>query len=144
MFQGDYVHNIDSKNRLFIPAKFREELGESFIIYPSPDGCLFVFTEAHWQGIADQISAQSKTAADRIRQRNAMYGVISVKPDKQGRVTLTPELIRRAGLNKEVMIFGMTSRVEIWDLDRWNRMMSQLPDGTDGTSIEELYPEINY
>ena len=142
MFQGAYIHNIDSKNRLFIPAKFRDELGDSFVIYPSPDGCLFVFTEEHWKDIANQIEAQSKTAADRIRQRTAMYGVDTVKPDKQGRVTLNSELIRRAGLKKEVMIFGMTNRVEIWDLDRWNRMMSQLPECGDGNSIEELYPEI--
>lgn len=144
MFQGDYIHNIDAKNRLFIPAKFREELGDSFVVCPSPDGCLFVYTEEHWQQIAAQIAQKSSSRIDRIRQRNALFGVTTVSPDKQGRITLTPRLIEKAHLQKEVMIFGMTNRIEIWDMERWNRMMDELPQSEDGMDSEDLYPEINY
>lgn len=144
MFQGDFIHNLDAKNRLFIPAKFREELGNSFIVCPSPDGCLFVYTEDHWKDIAMQIAQKSASRRDRIRQRNSLFGVTQVTPDKQGRITLPPRLIEKAGLSKEVMIFGMTTRIEIWDLDRWNKMMDDEAVGEDGLEDEDLYPEINY
>ena len=144
MFQGNHVHNIDAKNRLFIPAKFREELGESFVVCPSPDGCLFVYTEEHWADIAQQISAKSQTRQDRIRQRNAFFGVTTVVPDKQGRITLTPILMEKAGLSKEVMIFGMTTRIEIWDMDRWNTMMASMLSAENGLEDEDMFPEINY
>ena len=143
MFQGNFVHNLDAKNRLFIPAKFREELGESFVVCPSPDGCLFVYTEEHWADIAKQISMKSVTREDRMRQRKALFGVATVSPDKQGRITLTPMLMQKAGLTKEVMIFGMTTRIEIWDLDRWNDLMNAV-EGEGGLEDEDAYPEINY
>lgn len=144
MFQGDYTHNLDAKNRLFIPANFRDELGDRFVVCPSPDGCLFVYTEDHWTDIAMQINQKSQTRRDRIKQRNALYGSTTVSPDKQGRITLPSILVQKAGLKKEVMIFGMSTRIEIWDIDRWNTMMNGAIDCEDGLDDEDLYPEINY
>lgn len=144
MFQGDYVHNLDTKNRLFIPAKFREELGDEFVLYPSPDGCIFVFTKKHWDSIAEQIAAKSATRVDRNKQRRALLGVTNVSPDKQGRITLTPRLIEQAGLKKEVVIFGMMKRIEIWDMDRWNALVDGMPVADNGVEDEDFYPEINY
>lgn len=144
MFQGTYTHSMDAKNRLFIPAKFREELGDSFVICPSPDGCLFVYTEAHWADIAEQIAEKSRTREDRMRQRHAFYGVTTVVPDKQGRITIPAILMDMAGLEKDVMIFGMTKRIEIWDLHRWNNMMEVVTAAENGVEDEELFPEINY
>lgn len=144
MFQGDYVHNLDAKNRLFIPSKFREELGDEFVLYPSPDGCIFIFTKEHWDSIAEQIAAKAITRVDRNKQRRALIGVTTVSPDKQGRITLTPRLIERAGLKKEVVIFGMMKRIEIWDMDRWNALVDGMPVGDNGVEDEDFYPEINY
>lgn len=143
MFQGDFVHNIDPKNRLFIPAKFREELGDTFVVYPSPDGCLFIFTEEHWKDVTKQIMMNSEKTSDRLSQRVAMYGVSTVSPDKQGRITLTPFLVKKAGLQKEVMIFGVNTRIELWDMDRWNAMMEEALNA-EGEAAESLYPTINY
>lgn len=141
LFQGDFKHTIDAKNRIFMPARFREALGESFIVYPAPDGCLFVFTNEKWETIANQIKGQSSTKEERKRQRRAFYGVLTVEPDKQGRITLSPFLVEHAGLKKDVMIFGMTDRIEIWDMDRWNE--EAMPASED-LSEDELYPEIIY
>ena len=140
LFQGDFKHTIDSKNRIFIPARFREAHGASFIVYPAPDGCLFIFTNEKWESIANQIKGQSATIEDRKRQRRAFYGVLTVEPDKQGRITLSLILVDHAGLKKDVMIFGMTDRIEIWDLDRWNNeAMASSEEMTD-----DIYPEIIY
>jgi len=140
LFQGDFKHTIDSKNRIFIPARFREALGDSFIVYPAPDGCLFIFTNEKWESIANQIKGQSATIEDRKRQRRAFYGVLTVEPDKQGRITLSQFLVDHAGLKKDVIIFGMTDRIEIWDLDRWNNeAMASSEEMTD-----DIYPEIIY
>jgi len=140
LFQGDFKHTIDSKNRIFIPARFREALGDSFIVYPAPDGCLFIFTNEKWESIANQIKGQSATIEDRKRQRRAFYGVLTVEPDKQGRITLSQFLVDHAGLKKDVIIFGMTDRIEIWDLDRWNNeAMASSEEMTD-----DIYPDIIY
>lgn len=141
LFQGDFQHNIDMKNRLFIPARFREALGDSFIVFPSPDGCLFIYTNERWEALANQIKGQSSTKEARRRQRRAFYGVLTVEPDKQGRITLSQKLVEHAGLKREVMIFGMTDRIEIWDMDRWNEEAMIAPEDA---SEEELYPELDY
>lgn len=120
VFQGEFYHTIDVKNRLFIPAKFREGLGEQFVVYPSADGCLFCYTEEKWLEVAAQIEQCSGNAEDRTRQRRLMRGVATVTPDKQGRITLTSYHVERAGLEKDVVVYGMTGRVEIWDVNRFN------------------------
>lgn len=144
MFQGEYYHSLDSKNRLFIPARFREELGNEFYLTPSPEGCIFVFPEERWKFICDQQSQNDSTVADRNKIRRALWGVTSVTPDKQGRVTLTPRLIQYADLQKEVLIFGMTTRVEIWNLDRFNNAISSNPKPIEGLIDESLFPYVNF
>lgn len=128
VFQGEFNHTLDAKNRLFIPAKFREGLGEQFVVYPSPDGCLFCYTEEKWLEVAEQIEQCSGNTADRTMQRRLLRGVSTVTPDKQGRITLSGYHVERAALEKEVVVYGMTGRVEIWNVDRFNAEMGEISE----------------
>lgn len=111
-FYGNHKHTLDAKNRLFIPAKFREGLGESFILYsPKDQNCLYAYNEADW----DDISKEVIETGDLDMQRYFFDDALSVEPDKQGRITIKAEFCKRVGLKKEVIVAGVGKRVEIWD-----------------------------
>lgn len=125
-FLGEYQHNIDQKNRVFIPAKFRDALGESFTLCQAPsEGCLFAYPDEKWEELSREISAQTNTLEARQRQRLFFRGSQTVEPDKQGRITITQKLCDYANLAKEVVIFGADTRVELWDKEKWERMMDE-------------------
>lgn len=141
-FEGEFYHTIDVKNRLFIPAKFREGLGESFKVYPAPEGCLFCYTEEKWNAVSAQIMQHSSKSMDRTRQRQLARGVGTGAPDKQGRITLTAYQADWAGLKKDVVVYGVTDRVEIWDAEKFNKEMGE---GEAPFTIEEIDDmEINF
>lgn len=119
-FLGTFQHTLDVKNRLFIPARFRDGLGERFVVMRAPDRCLFIYDDENWIRIMSQVRSKSATAEDRARQRNTYRGIITVTPDKQGRITLPQELIEYAGLGKEVVIFGCDNRIELWSREAWD------------------------
>jgi MraZ protein len=114
MMLGSFKHGIDTKNRLFIPSKFREELGESFVIARSPRGkCLRVFPAEEWNATLkkyDSLDARDREVIVRALTRNAAQ----VSPDTQGRVVLPPELIEHAKIEKNIMIVGCCDYAEIW------------------------------
>ena len=114
MMLGSFKHGIDTKNRLFIPSKFREELGESFVIARSPRGkCLRVFPAEEWNATLkkyDSLDARDREVIVRALTRNAAQ----VSPDTQGRVVLPPELMSIAELEKNVYIIGCQTYCEIW------------------------------
>lgn len=122
MFIGEYQHTLDSKGRLFIPARFREGLGERFIMTKGLDRCLFAYSPGEWQTLEEKLKKLPFARADaRAFVRLFFSGAAEVEVDKQGRVLIPANLRTYAGLDKEVVILGVSSRVEIWAREEWER-----------------------
>ena len=121
MFMGEYSHTIDTKGRLIIPSKFREELGETFVVTKGLDGCLFVFSDEEWK--AFEIKLKSLPLTNKNARQFARFFVAGATPcelDKQGRILLPATLREFAGLEKDVVLTGMLNRIEIWSKEKWN------------------------
>lgn len=120
MFMGEYNHTIDAKGRLIIPAKFREVLGDEFVVTKGMDGCLFVFDNSEWQAFAEKLRSLPMIDKE-VRQftRFFLAGAASVEVDKQGRILLPSVLRDFAGITKDTVLIGVGSRIEIWSKDRW-------------------------
>ena len=121
MFLGEYHHSIDDKGRLIIPAKFRSELGDKFIITRGIENCLFAYPEKRWEEIVHKLESLPFTKKDaRNFTRFFLSGATVAEFDKQGRVNITSPLINYAGIEKECIIIGTGDRLEIWSEDAWN------------------------
>ncbi len=127
MLMGSYQHNIDAKGRIIMPAKFREELGETFYATKGADACITVFSPKGWEEFGAKICALPSAQAKDLK-RFFFSSAAELIPDKQGRVQLTPLLREYAHLRKDVMVIGTGSLVEIWDLERWNRYNSEISE----------------
>lgn len=122
MLIGEFKHTIDGKNRLSLPAKFREEMGNKVIITSGLDSCLFVFTEAEWEKITARLSAKDSSilqADNRSLNRYLLGGAVEVEVDAVGRMLIPQYLRERAKLVNKVIIVGVRDRAEIWDEGRW-------------------------
>lgn len=120
MFIGEYSHTIDSKRRLSIPAKFRAELGNKPVITRGFENCLFLYTQSKWQERAKKLSERSPLQADaRGLARIMLAGAMEVKLDNLGRILIPDYLKEYASLEKNVIVAGLYSRIEIWDEERW-------------------------
>ena len=120
MFMSEYNHTLDTKGRLIIPAKFREILGEEFVISKGMDGCLFVYANDDWNAFEQKLTSLPLINKEaRQFARFFLAGAATVEVDKQGRILLPPVLREYANLTKDVVLVGVLSRVEIWDKDRW-------------------------
>ncbi len=121
MFMGEYQHTIDEKGRLIIPSKFREELGDNFIITRGLDQCIFVYPLTEWQIIEQKLKALPFTKKDaRAFTRFFFSGASECQLDKQGRVSITSPLRQYAVLEKECTVIGVSNRIEIWSRDQWS------------------------
>ena len=120
MFMGEYNHTIDAKGRLIIPSKFRETLGDEFVVTKGLDGCLFVYDNKEWSAFEEKLKSLPLTNKD-ARQfvRFFLAGATLAEVDKQGRILVPGPLREFAGLEKEVVLVGVASRVEIWSKARW-------------------------
>ena len=120
MFMGEYNHTIDAKGRLIIPSKFREALGDEFVVTKGMDGCLFVFDNSEWQNFAEKLRELLMMDKE-VRQftRFFLAGAASVEVDKQGRILLPSVLREFADITKDAVLVGVGSRIEIWSKDRW-------------------------
>jgi len=121
MFMGEYNHTVDTKGRLIIPSKFREDLGDEFVITKGLDGCLFVFPNHEWQTFEEKLKSLPLT--NKSARQFARFFVAGATPcelDKQGRILLPGTLREFAGLEKDVVLTGMLSRIEIWSKSKWN------------------------
>ena len=120
MFMGEYNHTVDTKGRLIIPSKFREQLGEEFIVTKGLDGCLFVFPQNEWQAFEEKLRTLPLTQKGaRQFTRFFVAGATPCELDKQGRILLPATLREFAGLDKDVVLAGMLNRIEIWSKDKW-------------------------
>ena len=121
MFMGEYHHSIDDKGRLIIPAKFRSELGDKFIITIGIENCLFAYPEKRWEEIVHKLESLPFTKKDaRNFTRFFLSGATVAEFDKQGRVNITSPLINYASIEKDCVIIGTGDRLEIWSEDAWN------------------------
>lgn len=120
MFMGEYNHSVDVKGRVIIPTKFREELGEEFVVTKGLDGCLFVYPNDEWKLFEEKLRTLPVANKDaRKFTRFFLAGAASLEIDKQGRI-LVPSVLREfAGIEKDVVLVGVSSRVEIWDKAKW-------------------------
>lgn len=119
MFMGEYNHTIDAKGRLIVPAKFREELGEAFVITNGNDGCLNIYTEEAWETFSGKLLLLPSGRNKREIIRKFVSQANTVEVDKQGRILIPPALREHAGLDKDVVLAGAIDKVEVWDKGRW-------------------------
>lgn len=118
---GEYQHSLDTKGRLIIPAKFREELGSMAVITRGLDNCLFLFPQKEWLRLEEKLKALPLTKAD-ARQfvRFFFSGAAECEQDRQGRIMLPQNLRSYGQIEKEVAVIGVSSRIEIWSQQRWS------------------------
>ena len=120
MFMGEYNHTVDAKGRLIVPSKFREQLGDEFVVTKGLDNCLFVYENSEWAALEEKLRTLPLTnTAGRKFSRFLLAGATTCEVDKQGRILLPAVLREFAGLEKEVVSVGVLKRIEIWDKNRW-------------------------
>ena len=125
MFMGEYNHTIDAKGRLIVPAKFREILGDNFIVTKGLDGCLFVYPNDEWTRVEEKLKSLPRTNKNaRQFTRFFLAGAAACEVDKQGRILLPQVLREFASLEKDVVLVGVASRIEIWSRERWDESMN--------------------
>ncbi len=125
MFMGEYNHTIDAKGRLIIPSKFREILGDAFVVTKGLDGCLFVYDNQEWKRFEEKLRSLPITNKE-ARQfvRFFLAGATEAEVDKQGRI-LIPNVLREfAEITKDVVLVGVGSRIEIWSRERFEETAS--------------------
>lgn len=123
---GEYSHNLDAKGRIIVPAKFRENLGETFVLTRGLDRCLFVYPEVEWRLLEDKLKQLPLTKKDaRKFTRFFLSGATELEIDKQGRISIPQPLRTYANLSKQCTVIGVSNRIEIWDADEWNVYVSE-------------------
>lgn len=125
MFIGEYEHNVDVKGRIIMPSKLREDIGDKFIITKGLDGCLFAYSQNEWENFEEKLKALP------LAQKNArnfvrffLSGAVECEIDKQGRFLIPANLREHASLEKEVVIIGVGTRLEIWNREMWKTYSS--------------------
>ena len=139
MFMGEYNHTLDTKGRLIIPSKFRETLGEKFVVTKGLDGCLVAYSHEEWQRIEDSLREKPLTSKDaRKFMRFFFAGAANCELDKQGRI-LVPQTLREfAGLDKDVVLTGNLNRIEIWSKEKWSENCNYDDMDSIAESMQEM------
>lgn len=126
MFMGEYQHSLDDKGRIIIPARFREDLGDKFIITRGLDNCLFVYPQTQWKILEEKIRELPTSHADtRSFVRLFFSGAVEAELDKQGRVVVPQHLREHARIDRDVYVIGVSNKVEIWAKDFWEKYSDQ-------------------
>ena len=129
MFMSEYNHTVDTKGRLIVPSKFREQLGDEFVVTKGMDGCLFVYANDDWSAFEQKLTSLPLINKEaRKFARFFLAGAAQVEVDKQGRILLPANLRQFAGLEKDVVLVGVGSRIEIWSRENWENMDSDMDD----------------
>jgi MraZ protein len=120
MFLGEYQHSLDAKGRVILPAKYRDQLSGGAYVTRGRGGCLSVYTAQEFQEVADRVREASKRGGRELDAARSFFaGTAEVSPDKQGRIAIPQQLRDYAALDKDVVVAGVFSRIEIWDGRRW-------------------------
>ena len=140
MFQGEYQHGLDTKGRLILPVRIREELGTQFVLTKGLDGCLFIFTPSAWMDFSDKLNQlPTSSKEDRKLKRYFIGSSIECETDKQGRFLIPPVLRNFAEIDKEVTILGVSDKIEIWSTERYEEYQNE-----DDMSIEDIAGELDF
>lgn len=134
MLLGEYRHNVDVKGRVSVPSKFRNDLGQTFVITKGLDNCLFMYSKQEWETFELKLKELPLTNQDaRSFVRFFFAGAAECEVDKQGRINIPQNLREYANIQKDVVIVGVATRAEIWDSEKWNKYTSS--DSLDGTKL---------
>lgn len=134
---GQYAHNIDAKGRLFIPARLREELGQTFHVTVGMDHCLSIYSDESWAAFTDKVRSLPYSKAKALRPLFA--NAVDCELDGQGRILIPAKLREYADLQKEVVVIGSFDRAEIWNAERWAREEAM---AFDSGSLEQAMEEM--
>lgn len=141
MFIGEHQHSLDEKGRLIIPSKFREDLGAEFVMTKGLDSCLFVYPKNEWILIEEKLKALPLTNKDaRAFVRFFFSGASECALDKQGRVLIPPNLREHSNLEKDAVVIGVSTRIEIWSKEEWNAYIED--DNLSYDAIAEKMAEL--
>jgi MraZ protein len=136
MFLGEYEHSVDSKGRMAIPAKFREELAAGLVVTRGFDQNLLLYPMAAWREVAERVNALPMAQpATRNLRRLLFASAADLEVDKQGRILLPANLREYAGIDGEAIVAGMDTFIEIWSKDRWQTVIDSFP--AEGAAIAE-------
>lgn len=131
---GEFEHSLDTKGRLIMPAKLRDDIGENFVVTKGLDGCLFAFSIAEWNNFEEKLkSLPLSNRNSREFTRFFLSGATECEIDKQGRFLIPANLRESAELEKEAVIIGVGTRIEIWNKAKWTKYSSD-----DNISVEEI------
>lgn len=142
MFFGTYTPKLDEKGRLFLPAKFRDQLAGGLMVTRGQEHCLYVWPQSEIERVTERLReapVSNKATRDYIRMFSS--GASDDAPDKQGRITIPPKLRDWAGLAKDVVVIGAMNRLEIWDEGRWDSY-SEEQEPAFAELSEEVFPGI--
>ncbi|HZG57855.1 division/cell wall cluster transcriptional repressor MraZ [Paenibacillus sp.] len=143
MFMGEFQHSVDDKGRMIIPAKFRDELGSAFVMTRGLDQCLFVYPMSEWSVMEQKLKALSLMKSDaRAFTRFFFSGAVECELDKQGRVNIPSNLREHAKLDKDCVVIGVSTRVEIWSKEAWEAYSRQSEDSFN--EIAEKLVDFNF
>ena len=141
MFLGAFEHTLDSKGRLTIPSKFRDELESGVVITRGLDGCLWAFGRSEWENLTEKISQLPTTNRSARNFTRFMFSsAYDSIPDRQGRILIPQNLRTYAGIESDTIVTGTNNRVEIWSPDRWDAILSEVEGDPDAfvSQLEEL------
>lgn len=140
MFLGTHEPRLDEKGRLILPAKFREELSTGLVITKGQERCLYVFPASEFAQITETLRQAPVTAKGaRDYQRVMFAGAHDEIPDRQGRITIPSGLRTYAGLDRDCVVIGANTRVEIWDSAAWSAYLADR-ESTFADVSEEVFP----
>lgn len=138
-FSGEYQHSVDAKGRMIVPSKFRELLGESFMVTRGLDNCLFVYPKEAWEAFTQKLKQRPfQTQNARQFVRFFLSGAVECELDKQGRILLPQNLRAYAGIMKDVSVIGVGERAEIWDSEQWNGYNGSISPDEVAANMESL------
>ncbi len=141
MFMGEYNHTVDAKGRLIVPSKFREQLGDEFVVTKGLDGCLFVYENTEWKILEEKLKNLPLTNANaRKITRFFLAGASQCEVDKQGRILLPAVLREFAKIEKDAVMVGVGNRIEIWSKESWMSAnvyddMDEIAESMEGLGI---------
>lgn len=138
MYMGEYNHTLDAKGRLIIPSRFRESLGDRFVVTKGMDGCLFVYDYTGWASVGEKLRTLSLNKRDhRVFVRLFLASATEVEVDKQGRILIPAKLREKANITRDVTLVGTGNHIEIWDTGLWTQeeekegAMEDIAEGLD-------------
>lgn len=121
MFIGEYQHSLDDKGRVIVPSKYREQLGENFVLTKGLDGCLFIYPLSEWAVFNQKLKSLPLTNINaRKFVRFFLSGAVECNPDKQGRILIPNSLRVYSEIEKDIVFIGMSNRIEVWSQVRWD------------------------